>query len=762
MLLPQLNAYAVIRYVKPGGSGTKNGLSWANASADLQEMINQSSDTAIDTIYVAEGKYTPNRPANALHTIDPANRNNTFTFTKNIRVFGGFPVAGNPIFADRVVAAYETILSGDIGTPGVNTDNAYHVVITVGTAITNAFVMDGFTISDGFANVANPIYIHGDRIDARSGTGWHNYRASPVMRNMVITNNRIGYDGTGSGVGFYNESGNPELLNVVFSNNGGDTSFGGAGYNFSGSVVLTNVIIQGNRANVGGGWYHLNGKTTFNNVTIVSNSASSGGGVFAYSGILTFNNCIVAHNTASWGPGVNMDGDILSPPVVNYHYSLVQGVAAGGNQNLDGSVDPAFENPVPTSAAPTAAGDYRLKATSPCVNMGSNALVPSGLLQDLGGRQRIMANAVEMGAYETCDQVTLAANQTSVTGLLSDMRNDLFDVCSLVATVEPTGNAPVSGALTAQTWIKGGIVHFGNARYVRRHYDLAPVTNKENATADITLYYSQEDFTAYNDVYGTSSNALLPTGPSDSLRGNIRMAQFRGDYRVDRQTVMHLGPPTYIVPKSVMWNETNRFWEVTFSVTGFSGFFLTGQSDAALPVTLIGFGAKKQEHDIQLSWQTSNETNSEYFEVQRSLDSRHFEAIGTVSAAGESTKTAIYQYSDKVVARNTELYYRLKMVDHDGSYAHSRIVSISGEGNANKRVVNLYPNPSNGRIMIETIGMEQPEIVVYDLSGRKTPFTSQSVSMGKTQLTFSTPQSGIYTVVIKQGHYVTVKIIVME
>lgn len=102
------------------------------------------------------------------------------------------------------------------------------------------------------------------------------------------------------------------------------------------------------------------------------------------------------------------------------------------------------------------------------------------------------------------------------------------------------------------------------------------------------------------------------------------------------------------------------------------------------------------------------------------------------------------------------------MFDHDGSFAHSRIVSISGEGNANKRVVNLYPNPSNGLIMVETTGMEQPEIVVYDLSGRKTSLTSQLVSKGKTQLTFSTPQSGIYTVAIKQDNYVTVKRIAVE
>lgn len=86
-------------------------------------------------------------------------------------------------------------------------------------------------------------------------------------------------------------------------------------------------------------------------------------------------------------------------------------------------------------------------------------------------------------------------------------------------------------------------------------------------------FFLPENISPYNDVYGTSNHAQLPTGPIDNLRGNIRITLFRGDYTLNGPEVQHLGQPTYIVPKSVMWNETNRFWEVTFSVNGFSGFF---------------------------------------------------------------------------------------------------------------------------------------------------------------------------------------------
>ncbi|GEM_PF-4546146 len=55
-----LNSFAAIRYVKEGGSGTQTGVSWADASGDLQQMINASSATTLDTIYVAAGTYLPN------------------------------------------------------------------------------------------------------------------------------------------------------------------------------------------------------------------------------------------------------------------------------------------------------------------------------------------------------------------------------------------------------------------------------------------------------------------------------------------------------------------------------------------------------------------------------------------------------------------------------------------------------------------------------------------------------------------------------
>jgi hypothetical protein len=399
LLFFQSNAYAVIRYVKSGGSGTQTGAGWANASADLQLMINESSGTTLDTIFVAEGTYMPNRPASDLDTIDLTNRNNAFTFTKNIRVFGGFPDAGNPAFSDRAPGTYKTNLSGNLGDAGNRNDNAYHVVITAGTNITQAFVMDGFTISDGVLHFSTAgFYLNGGYIWGPGGAGWHNNGASPTFRNITITDNTAQIGSFGYGLGFYNSNGNPALLNVVISNNGGSSCVGGGGYTAFGSPVFTNVVMHGNVAHSGSGWYNQNSHTTFNNVTIAGNSATDEGAIYVYGGSVTFNNSIVAHNEAGRRPGIYTN--IVFPSTLDINYSLIQGETGGGVDNLDGTLDPKFENAVSSGAVPTAAGNYRLKATSPCIDIGNDGLLPAGVSTDLDGRKRITGGSVDMGAYE--------------------------------------------------------------------------------------------------------------------------------------------------------------------------------------------------------------------------------------------------------------------------------------------------------------------------------------------------------------------------
>lgn len=149
----------------------------------------------------------------------------------------------------------------------------------------------------------------------------------------------------------------------------------------------------------------------------------------------------------------------------------------------------------------------------------------------------------------------------------------------------------------------------------------------------------------------------------------------------------------------------------TLPLTNFTS--LTAAQENALPVNLISFEAKRVENLTLLTWQTSEEKNSDYFEVQQSDDLRQWTALGTVKAATESAVEKKYSFQDLAERHGTQ-YYRLKMVDIDGSYAFSKIRSIQPDAAS---TISAYPNPVVDKLVI---GSKEAlkSVTVTDLTGR--------------------------------------------
>lgn len=101
---------------------------------------------------------------------------------------------------------------------------------------------------------------------------------------------------------------------------------------------------------------------------------------------------------------------------------------------------------------------------------------------------------------------------------------------------------------------------------------------------------------------------------------------------------------------------------------------LVDYGNFVVPVTLVSFDAARENNDVKLSWQTAQELNSDHFVVERSYDGTNFTNIATVDAAGNSSTILQYSYTD--VNANSfggRVYYRLKMLDTDGTSAYSPI-----------------------------------------------------------------------------------------
>ncbi len=143
-------------------------------------------------------------------------------------------------------------------------------------------------------------------------------------------------------------------------------------------------------------------------------------------------------------------------------------------------------------------------------------------------------------------------------------------------------------------------------------------------------------------------------------------------------------------------------------------FFDNGLAPIVLPVTLVEFTARKDRDNRNLvSWKTANEQNSSHFAVERSSDGRSFTEIGRVSSTNRGAEVNLYSFSDVQPLFGAN-YYRLKMVDRDGSFRYSNIVLLGQKVTGSIQIENLALNASNGTM---TIGLstDREQRVSYSL-----------------------------------------------
>ena len=229
--------------------------------------------------------------------------------------------------------------------------------------------------------------------------------------------------------------------------------------------------------------------------------------------------------------------------------------------------------------------------------------------------------------------------------------------CGLIATVLPSGSSPVSGVIKTKTTVDATVQSYGNKAFVQRHYDIEPLTNPSTSTATITLFFTQQDFNNYNAANGTDAD--LPTGPSDAVgKSNLLVTQYHGTGTAPGN---YTGSLEVIDPndEAIVWNAATNLWQVSFNVTGFSGFFVSGVPDP-LPVKLVSFNYYIQDKkNILLKWDVAEQVDIRKYIVERSSNGRDYSAIGSITANSETSYT--YQFTDNDPVNGVS-YYRLQIV----------------------------------------------------------------------------------------------------
>jgi parallel beta-helix repeat protein len=220
-----------------------------------------------------------------------------------------------------------------------------------------------------------------------SGGGICLYTASPNITKCVITNNTAVI--VGGAIECWNEC-SPAITNCLIASNSATATSAGNG-------------------NGGGIDCYGTSNPTITNCTIADNTATNdGGGISCYISAPVLNNTILWGNIAdSDTSGAGLGNQIYTwrstgtPSMVTLNYcDYGDNTVNSNNIKGNGTVTPnncIVSDPLFADAP---SYDYHLQATSPCIDTGSNALVPSGITTDLEGLVRIYNVTVDRGAYE--------------------------------------------------------------------------------------------------------------------------------------------------------------------------------------------------------------------------------------------------------------------------------------------------------------------------------------------------------------------------
>jgi surface protein len=163
----------------------------------------------------------------------------------------------------------------------------------------------------------------------------------------------------------------------------------------------------------------------------------------------------------------------------------------------------------------------------------------------------------------------------------------------------------------------------------------------------------------------------------------------------------------------------------------------------ALPLNLLYFNAQKQNSKGLLTWVTTNEINVNRFEIERSTDGRNFTALGAVTALGNTSNNTNYQFTDAapIIGKN---YYRLKIIDKDGSFKYTEIRVLNFE---NGVLYSVYPNPIGSNITITSNG-NNASYILTDAVGKL--IMTGKINSGSQIINTSSLAVGIYLIAVKE------------
>ncbi len=187
---------------------------------------------------------------------------------------------------------------------------------------------------------------------------------------------------------------------------------------------------------------------------------------------------------------------------------------------------------------------------------------------------------------------------------------------------------------------------------------------------------------------GPAASGPYPANPTNALPAGVSLDQATG--------------LIYVSDASLLAGTKLQYFQINVTTTDIYGGtnLVTAQFNIGaypLPVELVEFTAQAVKNaDARLAWRTASEKNSDHFDVERSLDGAAFVKIGQVQGQGTTAAATAYALTDAGIGPKARgpVYYRLKQVDRDGTFAYSPVRTVLFDKTQTAVAFSIYPNPN--------------------------------------------------------------------
>lgn len=249
-----------------------------------------------------------------------------------------------------------------------------------------------------------------------------------------------------------------------------------------------------------------------------------------------------------------------------------------------------------------------------------------------------------------------------------------------------------------------------------------PIDEYKGDIARAQLYMAVRYEDEILNWYSNSNADEVLLSPSDEPDAAMRLLQVFDDWYLNLLVSWHIQDP--VSQKEIDRNNAIYYQAVEISPGVFSAQanrnpfidhpeYVTEiwQCTGLLPVTITEFNGMNESDGVSLKWKVENEVNFLKYVVQRSTSGSHFSSIAEVNASGAS----FYRYKDRF-NYSGNVFYRLKLVDVDGSSRYSEIISVQRTTEVSG--LKIFPVPATSFINIEsTSPLQNAEFILTDMKG---------------------------------------------